>query len=153
MGRGGLCGGLATAGAGLRVFLDAVHRDGDLDRPAPRLDVTPAFRPADEAFLLLVPRLGGRVLQTIDLVERLTSLRIGVYEPAHAIMGAASAVAPPVNTLFWMLAQGKFKENAPLKNRVTRLRCAPPSFAAGEYADSTDGWTGARTVAYGIIFP
>jgi hypothetical protein len=27
-------------------------------------------------------------------------------------MGAAGAVPPPVDALFWMLAQGKFQENA-----------------------------------------
>jgi hypothetical protein len=31
-------------------------------------------------------------------------------------MGAAGAVPPPVDTLFWMLAEGKFQVNAvPLK--------------------------------------
>ena len=109
---GGLGGGLATPGAGFGVFSDAVHGDRYLDRPAARLDVSPAFRPADEALLLLLPRLGGRILQAVNLVEWLASLGIGVDEPAHAIMRAASAVPPPVDALFWMFAQGKFQENA-----------------------------------------
>src|SRR5690242_14723863 len=107
-----LCGGLATAGAGFCIFPNAIHGDRDLNRPAARLDVSPAFRPADEALFLLLPRLGGRVLQAVDLIERLAGLGIGVDEPAHAIMRAAATVPPPVDALFWVLAKGKFQVNA-----------------------------------------
>ena len=82
--------------------------------------MTPTLRPADETFLLLVPRLRGRVLQAIDLVERLTGLGIGVDEPAHAIMRAASTVSPPVDALFWMFANGKFQVNATPLSGITR---------------------------------
>src|SRR5262245_48426899 len=94
---GGLGGGLATPGAGFGIFSDAVHGDRYLDRPTARLDTSPAFCPADEALLLLFPRLGGRVLQAVDLIEWLASLCVGVDKPAHAIMGAAGAVPPPVD--------------------------------------------------------
>ena len=111
-----LCRGLASPGAGSGVFLDAFYRDRYLDRSAARLDVSPALSPADQAFLLFLPRLGGGILQAVDLIEWLASLGIGVYEPAHAIMRAAAAISAPVNAFFWMLAEGKFQEVAtPLK--------------------------------------
>ena len=124
MNAGGLGSGLSTPGADSGVFSDAVHRDWYLDRPATRLDMSPAFRPADEALLLLFPRLGGRVLQAVDLIKRLASLCIGVDEPAHAIMRAAGAVPPPVDALFWMFAQGKFQENAMPLSGITGTQCA-----------------------------
>ena len=163
---GRLGGGLAAPGAGFGVFSDAVHGDRYLDRPAARLDMSPAFRPADEAFLLLFPRLGGRVLQAVDLIERLTSLGIGVDEPAHAIMRAAAAIPPPVDALFWMLAQGKFQVNAMPLSGITRKLCAGfvPTSPRGERGRSSTAlyapdrvWRKAATQAtrqaYSILEP
>jgi hypothetical protein len=65
----------------------------------------PALGAAGKAFVLFVPSLWRRVAHAEDLIHRLTSVGVAVGEPALAVLWAAVAVTPPIDTLTRMLTQ------------------------------------------------